>query len=107
MGNPLHVTSMPAPQKSQDSTGPRFRFLGSIFLANIWLCGSIPGLVRSLEEGMATPSIFLPGEFHGQRSLDGYSPWGCTESDMTERLMLSLSQMSDRMVLQNTGLAER
>ena len=27
--------------------------------------GSIPGLVRSLEEGMATHSIFLPGEFHG------------------------------------------
>ena len=69
--------------------------------------GSIRGLVRSLEEGMATHSIFLHGEFHGQRSLDGYSPWGCTESDMTERLMLSLSQMSDRMVLQNAGLAER
>ena len=21
--------------------------------------------------------VFLPGEFHGQRSLGGYSPWGC------------------------------
>ena len=21
--------------------------------------------------------VFLPGEFHGQRSLAGYSPWGC------------------------------
>ena len=21
--------------------------------------------------------VFLPGEFHGQRSLVGYSPWGC------------------------------
>jgi len=20
---------------------------------------------------------FLPGESHGQRSLEGYSPWGC------------------------------
>ena len=29
-------------------------------------------------------SVFLPGEFHGQRSLGGYSPWGCKESDMTE-----------------------
>ena len=28
--------------------------------------------------------VFLPGEFHGQRSLVGYSPWGCKESDMTE-----------------------
>ena len=30
-----------------------------------------------------TPA-FLPGESHGQRSLVGYSPWGCKESDMTE-----------------------
>ena len=29
--------------------------------------------------------VFLPGEFHGQRSLAGYSPWDCKESDMTER----------------------
>ena len=28
--------------------------------------------------------VFLPGEFHGQRSLAGCSPWGCTESDTTE-----------------------
>ena len=28
--------------------------------------------------------IFLPGEFHGQRTLAGYSPWGHKESDMTE-----------------------
>ena len=34
--------------------------------------------------------IFLPGEFQGQRSLAGYSPWGHKESDMTERLTLSL-----------------
>ena len=30
--------------------------------------------------------VFLPGESHGQRSLEGYSLWGCTESDTTERL---------------------
>ena len=28
--------------------------------------------------------VFSPGEFHGQRSLVGYSPQGHTESDMTE-----------------------
>ena len=27
--------------------------------------------------------VVLPGEFHGQRSLVGYSPWGLKESDMT------------------------
>ena len=28
-----------------------------------------------LEKGMAATSVFLEGEFHGQRSLVGYSPW--------------------------------
>ena len=28
--------------------------------------------------------VSLPGKFHGQRSLVGYSPWGHQESDMTE-----------------------
>ena len=28
--------------------------------------------------------VFLPGESHGQQNLVGYSPWGHTESDMTE-----------------------
>ena len=28
--------------------------------------------------------VFLPGESHGQRSLAGYSPYGCKESDTTE-----------------------
>ena len=30
-----------------------------------------------LEEGIATHSSILPGESHGQRGLEGYSPWGC------------------------------
>ena len=34
--------------------------------------------------------VFLPGEFHGEKSLVGYSPWGRKESDMTEQLTLSL-----------------
>ena len=32
--------------------------------------------------------VFLPGEFHGQRSLTGYSPWGRKESDTTKRSWL-------------------
>ena len=35
---------------------------------------------------MATHSSILPGEFHGQRSLVSYSPWGHKESDTTEQL---------------------
>ena len=29
--------------------------------------------------------VFLPGKSHGQRSLAGYSPWCCRESDTTEQ----------------------
>ena len=37
-----------------------------------------------LEEGMATHSSILAWRIRGQRSLAGYSPWGCKESEMTE-----------------------
>ena len=47
-----------------------------------------------LENGMATHSsilaewqptpVFLPGEFHGQRNLAGFSPWGRKVLNMTE-----------------------
>ena len=37
-----------------------------------------------LEKGMATHSSIFPGEFHGQRSLVGYSPRDCKESDTIE-----------------------
>ena len=37
------------------------------------------------RKSQPTP-VFLPGKFHGQRSLVGYSPWGCKESDLTAPL---------------------
>ena len=46
---------------------------------------SFPALGIVLGEGHDNP-VFLPGEFHGQRSLLGYSPWGGNEWDRTERL---------------------
>ena len=48
--------------------------------------GSVSGLGRSPGVGNGNP---LPGKFHGQRSLTGYSPWGCKESDTTEWLLFS------------------
>ena len=39
--------------------------------------GSISGLGGSPGEGHGQPTpVFLPGEFHGQESLAGYSPRG-------------------------------
>ena len=37
-----------------------------------------------LEKRMAPTPVFLPGEFHRERSLVGYRPWGRKESDPTE-----------------------
>ena len=45
--------------------------------------GSIPGSARSLEEEIATHSVLLARESHGQRSLMGCSPWGGKELDAT------------------------
>ena len=44
------------------------------------------GGIAAKPFGMQPAPVFLPGKFHGQRSLAGYSPWGRKESDMTERL---------------------
>ena len=47
--------------------------------------GLIPGLGRFPWRRTWQPTpVFLPGEFHGQRSLVGYSPWGCKELDTTK-----------------------
>ena len=40
------------------------------------------------RERLPTP-VFWPGEFHGQRSLEGYSSRGCKETDVSEQLSLS------------------
>ena len=36
-----------------------------------------------LEKERQPTLVFLPGKFHGQRSLVGYSPWDLKELDMT------------------------
>ena len=53
--------------------------------------GSIPGSGRSpwWREWIRTP-VFLPGESHGQRSLQGYSPCGRKELDTTKGLAYTI-----------------
>ena len=47
--------------------------------------GSVPGSGRFPWRRTWQPTaVFLPGEFHGQRSLLGYSPYSRTELDTTE-----------------------
>ena len=48
-------------------------------------CRLEPWVEKILWRRKRQPSpVFLPGKFHGQRSLAGYSPWGGKESDTTE-----------------------
>ena len=53
--------------------------------------GLIPGAGRSLGRNTGRSKwlpVFLPGEFHRQRSLLGYSPWDHKELDTIEQLTL-------------------
>ena len=48
---------------------------------------SIPGSERCHGGGKWQPTpVFLPEKSQGWRSLVGYGPWGCKESDTTEWL---------------------
>ena len=49
-----------------------------IYGFDLWI-GKIPWR----RKWQLTP-VFLPGKFHGQKSLAGYSPWGHKESDTAE-----------------------
>ena len=52
--------------------------------ANAEDVGLISGSGRPSGEGNGNPvQYYLSGKSHGQRSLAGYSPWGCKESDTT------------------------
>ena len=48
------------------------------------------GYCVEIRQWHPTP-VLLPGKSHGWRSLVGCSPWGCEESDTTERLHFHFS----------------
>ena len=49
------------------------------------------GKITCRKERLPTP-VFLPGEFHGERSQVGYHPWGHKELDTAEGLSLNGTQ---------------
>ena len=65
--------------------------------------GLTPGLGRSSGEGNSYPLQYLPGEFHGQRSLAGYSPWGRKESDTTE--WVSFSPLCNHKIIKTSKIS--
>ena len=56
----------------------------------IQLYFSLTRYFRRRRQWHPTP-VLLTGKSHGWRSLVGWSPWGCTESDTTERLHFHFS----------------
>ena len=69
-------------KESSCNAGDKGSILGS---------GRSPGILAMPRKWQPNP-VFLPGKFHGQRSLVGYCPWGPKESDMTERLTLHFKE---------------
>ena len=62
----------------------RLRSMGSLRVGHDWVTSlSLFTFMHWRRKWQPTP-VFLPGESHGWRSLVGCSPWGHTESDMTE-----------------------
>ena len=59
-------------------------------------CESDPWVRKILWRKKWQPTqVFLPGEFHGQKSLVGYSPWGRRELDtqMTPTLLQKAEEL--------------
>ena len=71
MGFPGGAVAKSLPASARDSGNKRCKFDSWVWKI-LWRRKWIP-----------TP-VFLPGKFHGERSLAGYSPWGHEESDTTE-----------------------
>ena len=100
-------TEMPSGLQSMGSQRVRHDWVINTYLLYLLLCNEyvwraslVVQMVKNLpavqetqvrkipwrREQLPTP-VFLPGEFHGQKSLEGsYSPWGHKESDTTEQL---------------------
>ena len=56
--------------------------------------GLIPGLGRSPGVGNGNPCHYSCLEsFMNRGGLMGYCPWGCKESDMTERMCTTFAEM--------------
>ena len=98
--------SMPYPKKAPEdrkdwqvyvlvikffSLGTQLPFVFKLYITPMQFAGHwAPPIPTGRRQRHPTP-VLLPGKSHGQRSLVGCSPWGCEESDMTERLHFHFS----------------
>ena len=66
--------------------------------------GLIPGSRRSPGKGMAIHSGILAWKIPRKRSLVGYSPWHCKESDVTEQLSMHPKTAQAVLLIHSDGL---
>ena len=70
----------------------------------IWGCNDQAFKMLNLWRRKWQPTpLFLPGKSHGQRSLAGYSPRGCRESDTTEATNTERAKTSTVFTQTNQG----
>ena len=85
---PLRVLGYNKQKKSISIMGTH-KLQGRKKEGNMGRTGQRSKRIRKVLVQNPTP-VLLPGKSHGRRSLVGCSPWGCQESDTTERLHFSL-----------------
>ena len=77
----------------------RLQSMGSRRVGHDWATWlSLFTFMHWRRQWQASP-VLLPGKSHGQRSLAGYSPWGCKESDMTEQLNNNMTHTVQILIL--------
>ena len=63
--------------------------------------------IRKIPSSRKLPPtpVFLPGKFHGQRSLVGYSPWGLKEPDKTEHTCMQMREEGRKLTHNNSFIS--
>ena len=69
--------------KKDNCNSANMKYISSIAIKMIF---KIQFIILTWRRKWQSTPVLLPGKSHGQRSLVGYSPWGCKESDTTEQL---------------------
>ena len=81
---------MPSDSVPEGTLTTEQTILMQIYLYVFFITNTSPSTAIWRRQWHPTP-VLLPGKSHGRRSLVGCSPWGCEESDMTERLHFHFS----------------
>ena len=76
----LYLTSL---LRSADQFFPHS---GKYLHLHLWSFISYSSVIRKGLTFLSEPTpVFLLGKSHGQRSLEGYSPWGCWDNQLADK----------------------